>query len=137
MIGQSAEGKQESDWSRDKILQLQKGKHIGGGGTSSCPRTSFTSKNEEGGQCGKPNSNFIHNRNMFSRNANKFGGATGSGINSQEMDKGVCFVTPTKRKLLEGMNVKSLIATFEVLPGESPDSAIGQSESPAKKRKLR
>ena len=57
--------------------------------------------------------------------------------NSQEMDKGVCSVTPTKRKLLEGKNVKSLIATFEVLPGKSPDSAIGQSESPAKKRKLR
>ena len=134
VIGQSAEGKQESDWSRDKILQLQKGKHIGGGGTSSCPRTSNTSKNEEGGQCGKSNSNFIHNRNMFSRNANKFGGATGSGINSQEMDKGVCSVTPTKRKLLEKKNVKSLIATFEILPGDSLDIVI--SESPAKRRKL-
>jgi hypothetical protein len=71
---------------------------------------------------------------MFSRNANKFGGATGSGINSQEMDKGVCSVTPTKRKLLEKKNVKSLIATFEILPGDSLDIVI--SESPAKRRKL-
>ena len=123
--------------SRDKILQLQRGKHRGGWGTSSCPRTINTRKNVEGGQCGRPNSNFIHNKNVFSRNANKFGGATGSGINSQEMDNGVCSVTPTKRKLLEGKNVKSLIATFEVLPGESPESVIGQSESPAKRRKLR
>ena len=61
----------------------------------------------------------------------------GSGIKSQEMDKGVCNVKPTKRKLLERKNVKSLIVTFEILPGESPDSVIGQSESPAKRRKLR
>ena len=72
---------------------------------------------------------------MFSRNANKFGGATGSGINSQEMDKGVCSVTPTKRKLLEKKNVKSLIATFEILPGDFPDASVIR-ESPAKRRKL-
>ena len=42
--------------SRDKILQLQRVEHRGGGGTSSCTRTINTintSKNEEGGQCGK------------------------------------------------------------------------------------
>jgi hypothetical protein len=74
---------------------------------------------------------------VFSRNANKFGGATGSGINIHDMDKGVCSLITTKQKLLEGKNVKTLIATFELLSGESPDSIIGQSEIPAKRQKLR
>ena len=59
-------------------------------------------------------------------------GAKGSGKRKQVM--GVCTLTPTKRKLIQNQNIKSLIATFEVLP-DQPRVEI-KSESPAKRRKL-
>ena len=70
----------------------------------------------------------------FSRIIHQFGGAAGVGKNEQKINLGN--LTPTKRRLIQNQNLKTLMDGFEWIPGEFNPRQSVSSDSLVKRRKF-
>ena len=136
VMGES-EGETESDRSKGRKNNFRGAMQKGGKGASSsssnCPVTKNSARSGEGEEITTPtrkkfHSSIVSKSDIFPNNLR---GVKGGG---KKKAMGVCTLTPTKRKLIENKNTRSLIDIFEVLPDQPMVDVI--SESPAKRRRI-